>query len=257
MRSPVSDFSLNYNQIFTDKELTNMNRLHHSIATLTFASTIAFVGCGRNQSQNQSSLMAGDEKSAEKQVYEAAKNGETETLKNLLKANPSLAKSTKDYTGPLAFAARDGRLETVKFLVEELKVSVDEKDPLDLTPLHYATAGRKTEIIKYLASKKCDLNAQSPDGPALINAAAHPSLELTKLLVDLGADVNVVNKKRGTVLDFVNSEIESGKKAQSEFDEKSKGFASWRSKLNDLESIKSFLISKSGKTQSDLEKDKK
>ena len=97
------------------------------------------------------------------EIHDAAKNGDLEKVRALLKANPDLANS-KDDTGetPLHFATGKGSKEIVELLLTN-KADVNVKDKAGETPLHYAAYGGK-EVAEILLAHKADVNAKDDTG---------------------------------------------------------------------------------------------
>ncbi len=91
----------------------------------------------------------------------------------------------------LHFAAGDGDLKEVKFLVSDGR-DVDAKDSdLGLTPLHYAAAGEHVDVVRFLLSVGADVNAiddaTAGDTP-LGYVVQECSLAMAKTLLDAGAN---------------------------------------------------------------------
>ncbi|KAJ4955154.1 hypothetical protein NE237_011937 [Protea cynaroides] len=165
------------------------------------------------------------------QFLNAARTGNLDLLKKVaakLHDGEGLAKtvaSVKDANkrGALHFAAREGKTEICKYLLEELKLDVDTKDEdgetpllhatrqghtetakyllecganpsissdLGATALHHAAGTGNIELLKFLLSKGVDVDAQSDAGTPLIWAAGHGQQEAVKVLLENHADPN-------------------------------------------------------------------
>jgi ankyrin repeat protein len=72
--------------------------------------------------------------------------------------------------------------------------SVNVKDKLDTTPLHYAAIYGNTESVRILLEHGADPNARNKSGVTPLIFAAY-DFEKTKLLVEKGADVNARSAK--------------------------------------------------------------
>lgn len=125
--------------------------------------------------------------------------------------------------GALHFAAREGRTEVCKYLLEELKLDVDAKDedgetpllhaarqghtvtakylldhgadpaiPSDLgaTALHHSAGIGDIELLRFLLSKGVDIDSQSDAGTPLIWAAGHGQHDAVKVLLEHHANPN-------------------------------------------------------------------
>ena len=55
----------------------------------------------------------------------------------------------------------DSRFETVKYLVDELKASVNSTDELGYTPLHGAAYVGDNDVVKYLVARGANVTAKS------------------------------------------------------------------------------------------------
>jgi ankyrin repeat protein len=87
----------------------------------------------------------------------------------------------------------DAWMPTMKFLVEELKADVNQRDAQGMTPLHHAAARGDNEMILYLVSKGADVKAVSRRGQTTVDLAngpvqrLRPFPETIELLEKLGA----------------------------------------------------------------------
>lgn len=106
-------------------------------------------------------------------------------------------KSTENAVMMLAFK---GKLDLVKMMVDDLGAE-PEKD--GWAPLHYAATNGHLEVVQYLISKEVDVDAQSPsDTTPLMLAARYGHIKVVKYLLDHEADLSLHNTQDLTAIDF-------------------------------------------------------
>ncbi|CAN0892816.1 ANK1 [Linum grandiflorum] len=94
--------------------------------------------------------------------------------------------------GALHFAAREGKTEICKFLVDELKLDVDTKDEDGETPLLHAARQGHTDTVKYLLEHGANPCIPSDMGvTALHHCAGEGHIELMKYLLSKGMKVDL------------------------------------------------------------------
>lgn len=130
----------------------------------------------------------------------AACSGNIELIKKLAKQlddGKGLAGTVADVKdankrGALIFAAREGKIELCKYLVEELKIDVNEKDDEGETPVLHAARQGHTATVQYLIEQGADPAIPSATGAtALHHAAGNGHIEVVKLLLSKGIDVDL------------------------------------------------------------------
>ncbi|XP_058105492.1 uncharacterized protein LOC131248974 isoform X2 [Magnolia sinica] len=166
------------------------------------------------------------------QFLNAARTGNLDLFKKLAvqldEEGKGLARTVADVKdanrrGALHFAAREGKTDVCKFLIEDLKLGVDVKDDdgetpllhavrqgqtatakyllehgadpaasseLGTTPLHHAAGIGNTELLSFLISKGVDVDSQSDVGTPLIWAAGHAQQDAVKILLEHHANAN-------------------------------------------------------------------
>ena len=90
-------------------------------------------------------------------------------------------------------AAQDGEVAEVQRLLS-LGYQPNEFDELGKTPLHYAAERGHLEVIKLLVASGADVNANDErviGNTPLRQVAANCSFEVAKILIDAGADPNI------------------------------------------------------------------
>ncbi|OMO96291.1 Tetratricopeptide TPR-1 [Corchorus olitorius] len=129
----------------------------------------------------------------------AACTGNLDLLKKIaaqLDDGKGMAKTVADIKdankrGAIHFAAREGKTDVCKYLVEELKLDVDTRDEDGETPLLHAARQGHTLTAKYLLEHGANPAIPSDLGAtALHHAAGLGNIELLKYLLDKGAEVD-------------------------------------------------------------------
>ncbi len=145
-------------------------------------------------------------------LSEASVNGNAQILAKLLDAGADPNTVSQEGETALMTAARTGNLEALKILVEK-KADVNVKESArGQTALMWAAAEGHPEAVRYLVAHGADLNAQSrvfdftalkpkagsvpmnfPRGgfTPLLFAARQGNLEVARILLDAGANVNL------------------------------------------------------------------
>jgi ankyrin repeat protein len=103
----------------------------------------------------------------------------------------------------LHFAAQDGDLSLIKHLFAEGS-NINAFDSLGMTALHWAAKKEHLELAAYLIEAGADVNARHELGicnTALGEIAGNCSFEMTRLLVDSGADPSIRGWMQLTALD--------------------------------------------------------
>jgi len=108
---------------------------------------------------------------------------------------------------PLMLAAGSaetpGHVDAVKILVHN-NADVNAKDDGDYSSLHLAVLNGNIEIAKVLLGAKCDVNHKNIDGfTALHTACGQKNSGLAQLLLDNGADPNIKDAKGKTASELL------------------------------------------------------
>jgi ankyrin repeat protein len=127
-------------------------------------------------------------------VFEAAAVGETERLRELLAADPSLANAwAEDGFQPLGLASFFGHVAAARLLVERgAEVNSASRNQMKVMPLHSAAATQdpdaRYELAKLLLESGADPNSRQRDEfTPLMAAEQHEDERLERLLVEHGA----------------------------------------------------------------------
>ncbi|XP_074292815.1 uncharacterized protein LOC141619692 isoform X2 [Silene latifolia] len=142
---------------------------------------------GKGLSKTMADIKDANDRTA---LHFAAREGKTEVCKYLLE-ELKLDVNVKDADGetPLVHAARQGHVDTVSFLLEHDADPARASD-LGATALHHAAGIGNIELIKLLLSKGAAIDSQSDSGTPLIWAAGHGQTDAVKVLLENHANPN-------------------------------------------------------------------
>jgi ankyrin repeat protein len=135
------------------------------------------------------------------EMHDAAKSGDVEKVKALLKKNPALA-SSKDTTGttPLHLAAGYGHKEVAELLLAH-KARVNAKANEGDTPLHLAAFHGHTDVAELLLAGKAKVNAKDKAGLTPLHwASRNAHKDMVALLMARKANINAKDKLGQTPL---------------------------------------------------------
>jgi ankyrin repeat protein len=133
---------------------------------------------------------------ANQDVFSAAGLGNVVLLERTLKQDPSAANfRLADGMTPLHFAAINGELAAAKLLVEfgaaiDAQTSAGWGGPGD-TPLHQASLRGKLEMCAWLIDHGADVNKDGPEGIPLHWAVFDDDRELAALLIARGSNLRL------------------------------------------------------------------
>ena len=136
------------------------------------------------------------------EIHDAAKTGDVETIRVLLKANPELVNNRDNPVGwtPLHVAAQAGHKEVAELLLAN-KADVNATVSGGWTPLHLATDKDHKEVVELLLANKADANATDNRGMTPLHWAADKDhKEVAELLLANRADVNAKDNRGMTPL---------------------------------------------------------
>jgi hypothetical protein len=134
-------------------------------------------------------------------IHDAAKNGDLEKVRVLLKDNPDSvsSKGNDDWT-PLHFAASKGHREVAVLLLTS-NADVNATTKWSGMPLHVAARNGHNEVVELLLTSKADVNAKAiAGGTPLLWAAEHGHIKVVELLLANGSIINAKDDTGATPL---------------------------------------------------------
>jgi uncharacterized protein len=138
-------------------------------------------------------------------VHEAAAVGDEVRLMAWIKAQPELLEAySHDGFTPLQLGAFFSQADVVKFLLARgADVNAVSHNPMKLRALHSAAAANHIPITKLLLANGAEVDAKQAGGFTPLHAAAqNGSTEMTKLLMEWGADPSSQTDEGKAVRDF-------------------------------------------------------
>lgn len=142
-------------------------------------------------------------------VTMAAGKGHLEVVRYLLENNCD-EDSADGIPGWDAFiiACETGKLNIIKYFVEERGINVDRTGSDGVTPLITAAQSQQTAIMEYLVKRGAHIDATDSDGStALLHAVTKKRVGAVEWLVKHGADVRKQNNKGVSPLKLAKEEL--------------------------------------------------
>jgi ankyrin repeat protein len=109
-------------------------------------------------------------KGAHCSIFTAARLGDVNRVKALLRENPDIIHARGDRGTALHAAASKGRVDVIKFLVD-CDANLSAVGALHLTPLQCAVAFCQKEAVQALVEKGADVNAKDKQGRTALQLA--------------------------------------------------------------------------------------
>lgn len=97
-------------------------------------------------------------------------------------------------------AARTGDIKRLDALIKINPDTVNSINQSGFAPLIIAGYRNQIAAVEFLLKHQAEVNASSPEGPAILGVCYKGNLELAKLLIDYKADVNAKNESGTTAL---------------------------------------------------------
>ncbi len=123
-------------------------------------------------------------------IHLAAKNGELDEIKEILKKSPELlrAVSPEGWT-PFQYAALGGYVNIAEFFIlNGIDVNEGEKSVWNI--MAYAHGESAKKMVTFLKNNGADLNGKKDNYPALFYAVDRNNIEMVEILLFNGADIN-------------------------------------------------------------------
>jgi uncharacterized protein len=135
------------------------------------------------------------QRSTNLEIHDTAAAGKIERVRELVNANPSLAKSYSPDGFPVfALACFFGHFDVARYLAEKgADVNAAATNGTGYNAITAAVAAGHTEIVKWLVANGANVNYRyGPGYSPLLTAAADDRLEIVKLLLAHGADPSAI-----------------------------------------------------------------
>ncbi len=145
-------------------------------------------------------------------LFEAASVGQLALVQSIVTAQPEMINAyAPDGFFPLALAAFFGHIDRVKFLLAQgADVHQTAANAQRVNALHAASANRHLDIARLLIEGGIDVNAVQEGGFTPLQAAAqNGQLELIELLLKHGANPSAKNDSGQTALDIARASNQS------------------------------------------------
>ena len=128
------------------------------------------------------------------EIVKAVKNGDLEKVSELIKSGADLNTTVgdTDKRNLLHHASQKGHPKLVEFLIEK-GIGINSLDKRGRTPLYLACYDYKFDSAKVLVSKGAEINISGEYNPLdIAGSNSYYGTEIVELLLDKGADVNIV-----------------------------------------------------------------
>jgi ankyrin repeat protein len=99
--------------------------------------------------------------------------------------------------GLLELAAWHNQIESVRILLDDAKVDINEKRPSGHGAVTTAIRDNRVDILAELIARRADLNMETCDGVPIVMAAKFEDPKRLHMLLDAGVDVNKTDRNRG------------------------------------------------------------
>ena len=145
--------------------------------------------------------------SGETPITAAARNGRLEALKFLVERGADPYRKTKSGNDALLNAAWRSQMEVIRYLVDDLKFDVNSRDALGWSALYYAILHNQPEMLTYFLEHDADVNIITRQGETCLMKAAgneftkdEEAASFIETLVAHGAKINLQDNRGKTAL---------------------------------------------------------
>jgi hypothetical protein len=105
----------------------------------------------------------------------------------------------------LYYTAREGKYLTSKYLIEDCKLPINERDIYGQNPIYYCAREGHLNLCQLLVDKGSDVNLEDKFGQTCIFYAIRQGhYNIVEFLIKNGANINKVDKKRQTPISYAS-----------------------------------------------------
>ena len=134
-------------------------------------------------------------------LHWACRSGTLDVVKMLVEAGAGVRVTDNKGQTCLTLAAKLGRTETVRCLVGLPEVDVNHRDTANNTALHLAAHENHTDVTQVLIDAGADIDIKNSDGSFSVHVASLAgALDVVKMLLRVGAGVCVTDNEGDTCL---------------------------------------------------------
>ena len=138
-------------------------------------------------------------------LLDAARDGDLQTVENLLKSGCDVNQKDKYDETALIKAIMNGKLDIAKILLQN-GADPNARGSLEETALYKVAEKGNVELVKLMIEKGGDVNARNySKKTALMNAAEHGNLEILELLLKNEAKVDLKDDDGKTAVDYAKN----------------------------------------------------
>ncbi len=146
------------------------------------------------------------------EIHDAARAGDVEKVKALIKTNPGLVNAKDDTRWtPLHFAAINGREDVVELFLSK-GADVNAKNKSQRTPLHLAACFGHKDVVELFLSKGAEVNAKNKFGETPLDEAAKQGHKVVvEMLLSRGAEFTAEDKDEPLFLQTAEQQVKLGR----------------------------------------------
>ena len=116
-----------------------------------------------------------------------------------------IQKKPKFFESYIPYAVREGRLDSVQYLIEKQKVNINQKDSKYGTAFHVACEYNQPTIIQYLIEKGADIEAKNSNEQTPLHLACNDdNLPIIEYLIEKGANIEAKDYDGKTPLHYAS-----------------------------------------------------